>query len=318
MSIYKTAINKPVTTILIFVAVMVLGVFSFLRLPIDQFPEMDPPYVTVMTTYAGASASEVETNVTRLVENSLNSVDKLKEITSTSRDNMSMVLLEFEWGTDIDEVMNDVRSYVDMLKDMLPSGCASPYIFKFSSSSLPIINYAITAGDSYAGLEKILNDVMVPQLNRVDGIGNISIMGAPDRYVYVEIDQNKLDAFGIPMESIGSAISSNNINLSSGLIKMDKEQYNLEVRSEYAESSEIENIVCSYNSKWQQNICKRHCCGSSIPSKICLWTRKLMAEMVSDLWLPNSLALTLCRHVKIYVKRWPISKKVCLKILILR
>lgn len=243
MSIYKTAINKPVTTILIFVAVMVLGVFSFLRLPIDQFPEMDPPYVTVMTTYAGASASEVETNVTRLVENSLNSVDKLKEITSTSRDNMSMVLLEFEWGTDIDEVMNDVRSYVDMLKDMLPSGCASPYIFKFSSSSLPIINYAITAGDSYAGLEKILNDVMVPQLNRVDGIGNISIMGAPDRYVYVEIDQNKLDAFGIPMESIGSAISSNNINLSSGLIKMDKEQYNLEVRSEYAESSEIENIV---------------------------------------------------------------------------
>ena len=243
MSIYKKAIDKPVTTLLIFVAVIVLGLYAFRQLPIDQFPEMDPPYITVMTTYPGASASEIETNVTRLVENSLNSVDHLKEMTSTSRDNMSMVMLELEWGTDIDEVMNDVRSFVDMLKDALPSGCTNPYLFKFSSSAMPIIEYAITAKESYSGLEKILNDDVVPQLNRVDGIGNISVMGAPDRYVYVDIDQNKLDAFGIPLESVSSAITANNLNLSSGLIKMDKEQYNLEVRSEYVESSEIGNVV---------------------------------------------------------------------------
>ena len=243
MSIYKKAIDKPVTTLLIFVAVIVLGIYAFRQLPIDQFPEMDPPYITVMTTYPGASASEIETNVTRLVENSLNSVDHLKEITSTSRDNMSMVMLELEWGTDIDEVMNDVRSFVDMLKDALPSGCTNPYLFKFSSSAMPIIEFAVTADESYSGLEKILNDDLIPQLNRVDGIGNISVMGAPDRYVYVDIDQSKLDAFGIPLESVSSAITSNNLNLSSGLIKMEKEQYNLEVRSEYVESSEIENIV---------------------------------------------------------------------------
>ena len=243
MSIYKKAIDKPVTTLLIFVAVIVLGLYAFRQLPIDQFPEMDPPYITVMTTYPGASASEIETNVTRLVENSLNSVDHLKEMTSTSRDNMSMVMLELEWGTDIDEVMNDVRSFVDMLKDALPSGCTNPYLFKFSSSAMPIIEFAVTAKESYSGLEKILNDDVVPQLNRVDGIGNISVMGAPDRYVYVDIDQNKLDAFGIPLESVSSAITSNNLNLSSGLIKMDREQYNLEVRSEYVESSEIGNVV---------------------------------------------------------------------------
>ncbi|MBR7026851.1 MAG: efflux RND transporter permease subunit [Bacteroidales bacterium] len=243
MSIYKKAIDKPVTTLLIFVAVIVLGLYAFRQLPIDQFPEMDPPYITVMTTYPGASASEIETNVTRLVENSLNSVDHLKEMTSTSRDNMSMVMLELEWGTDIDEVMNDVRSFVDMLKDALPSGCTNPYLFKFSSSAMPIIQYAVTAKESYSGLEKILNDDVIPQLNRVDGIGNISVSGAPDRYVYVDIDQNKLDAFGIPLESVSSAITSNNLNLSSGLIKMDKEQYNLEVRSEFVESSEIENVV---------------------------------------------------------------------------
>ena len=243
MSIYKKAIDKPVTTLLIFVAVIVLGLYAFRQLPIDQFPEMDPPYITVMTTYPGASASEIETNVTRLVENSLNSVDHLKEMTSTSRDNMSVVMLELEWGTDIDEVMNDVRSFVDMLKDALPSGATNPYLFKFSSSAMPIIQYAVTAKESYSGLEKIMNDDLIPQLNRVDGIGNISVSGAPDRYVYVDIDQNKLDAFGIPLESVSSAITSNNLNLSSGLIKMDKEQYNLEVRSEYVESSEIADVV---------------------------------------------------------------------------
>ena len=120
MAIYKTAVQKPVTTALIFLAVIVIGVFSYLQLPIDQFPEMDPPYVTVMTTYPGASASEVESNVTKVMENSLNSVDHLKEITSESKDNISSVTLEFEWGTNLDEVLNDVRTYVDIVKDTYP------------------------------------------------------------------------------------------------------------------------------------------------------------------------------------------------------
>ena len=252
MSIYKTAIDKPVTTALIYVAVVIIGVFAFLQLPVDRFPEMDPPYITVMTTYPGASASEVEVNVTKLVENSLNSVDHLKRMTSTSRDNYSTVLLEMEWGSDLDEAMNDIRSFVDMLKDNLPSGCSNPYIFKFSSSAAPIINYSITADDSYAGLEKILNDVVIPQLNRVDGIGNISISGAPDRYIYIDVDQQKLDAFGIPLETIGSAISANNVNLSSGVVKMEREQYNLEVRSEYAQSREIEDIVVTTTATGQK------------------------------------------------------------------
>ncbi|MBO5769151.1 MAG: efflux RND transporter permease subunit, partial [Bacteroidales bacterium] len=122
MSIYKTAINKPVTTILIFVAVIIIGIFSFSKLPIDQFPEMEPPFATVMTTYAGASASEIETNVSKLMENQLNSIDGLKEITSSSKDNISLVFMEFEWGTNLDEVINDIRSSVDIIKDNLPEG----------------------------------------------------------------------------------------------------------------------------------------------------------------------------------------------------
>ena len=243
MSIYRTAINKPVTTILIFIAVMIIGAFSYIKLPIDQFPEMEPPYVMVMCTYPGANATEMETNITKVLENSLNSVDGLKEITSKSKDNLSVVTLELEWGTNMDEAINDVRSYIDVVRDNLPDGTSNPFIFKFSSSSMPIIQYAVTAEESYSGLEKILDDEVIPVLNQVNGVGNIAMSGQPERYVYVDIDQAKLDAYRIPLELVGSAISANNLNMASGSVKMLDEQYQVQVRSEYLESAEIENVV---------------------------------------------------------------------------
>ena len=252
MSIYKTAIEKPVTTVLIFVAVIVIGIYSFLKLPIDQFPEMDPPYITVMTTYPGASASEMETNVTKIMENALTSVDHLKHITSQSKDNLSMVVLELEWGSNMDEAVNDVRSFVDMTKNNLPDNCGTPMIFKLSTSSMPICQYSITADETYAGLDKILNDEVVPQLNHIDGIGNISLSGAPDRYVYINIDQQKLDAYGLSLEQVGQVVSSNNLNMSSGTVKMPQEQYQMQVRSEYIESSEIENLMVTMTPQGQQ------------------------------------------------------------------
>jgi HAE1 family hydrophobic/amphiphilic exporter-1 len=245
MSIYKSAIEKPVTTALIFVAVIVIGVFSLSRLPIDQFPEMDPPFITVMTTYAGASASEIETNVTKLIENSLTSVDGLKELTSSSRDNMSVVSVELEWGTDRDEASNDIRSFIDMVKSNLPDGCSSPVMFKLNSSLMPIIQYSVMAKESYPGLEKILNDEVVPQLNRIEGIGSVSVSGAPDRYVYIDIDQAKLDAYNLTLEQVANAVSVNNLNLSSGTVKMDRQQYQMQVRGEYQQSADIADIVVS-------------------------------------------------------------------------
>ena len=243
MSIYKTAINKPITTALVFVAVAILGLFSLSKLPIDQMPEMDMPYVTVMTTYAGANASELETNVSKQLENALNSVDGLKNIFSTSKDNISVVTLEFEWGSNIDEAMNDIRSYVDLIYDNLPDDIARPTILKLNSDAMPIIVYGFTAKESYAGLDKILEDNVSNVLNRIDGIGNISFSGAPERYVYVDLDPKQLDAYNLTVESVGSAISANNLNLASGTVKMGKEQYQLRVESEYKESSEINDIV---------------------------------------------------------------------------
>ena len=252
MAIYKSAVQKPVTTALLFVAVIIIGIFCYVQLPVDQFPEMDPPYVTVMTTYPGASASEVESNVTKVMENSLNSVDHLKEITSKSKDNISSVELEFEWGTNLDEIINDVRTYVDLVKDNLPDGCSNPIILRLSTSMMPVIQYAVTANESYPALDKMLDDEIIPQLNRVDGIGNLTVSGAPDRYVYVYLDQQKLDAYGLTVENVGNVISANNLNMSSGTVKLKKEQYQMEVRSEYASSDEINNIVVTTTADGRQ------------------------------------------------------------------
>ncbi len=243
MAIYKTAINKPITTGLIFVAVIVLGLFSLMRLPIDQMPEMDPPYITVMTTYAGANASEIETNITKDIENSLNSVDGLKDIISTSRDNISVVTLVFEWGANLDEALNDIRSYVDLVYDNLPDGVSRPMILKLNSSSMPIMMYGFTANESYSGLNRIIEDNVTNELNRIDGIGNITVSGAPERYVYIDLDPKQLDAYGLSLEMVGNAISSNNLDLASGTVKMGKEQYQMRVKGEYVESSDIANIA---------------------------------------------------------------------------
>lgn len=243
MAIYKTAINKPITTGLIFVAVIVLGLFSLSRLPIDQMPEMDPPYITVMTTYAGANASDIETNITKPIENSLNSVDGLKNLTSTSKDNISVVTLEFQWGSNLDEALNDIRSYVDLVYDNLPDGVSRPMILKLNSSAMPVVVLGFTAKESYPGLEKIIDENVTNELNRINGIGNITVSGAPERYIYIDLNPKQLEAYHLSVEAVGAAISANNLDMASGTIKMGKEQYQMRVKSEYEESSEIADIM---------------------------------------------------------------------------
>ena len=151
--------------------------------------------------------------------------------------------MEFEWGADIDEALNDIRSYVDLVYDDLPEGVSRPTILKLNSSAVPIIVYGFTAKESYPGLEKIIDENVTNVLNRIDGIGNITVSGAPQRYIYIDLDPKQLDAYNLSVEAVGNAIATNNLNLASGTVKMGKEQYQLRVESEYKESSEINDIV---------------------------------------------------------------------------
>lgn len=243
MSIYKNAVNKPITTLMIFTAVVVMGLYSLVQIPIDLYPEMDPPFISVMTTYPGANASDIEQNVTRIIEDALNSVDDLKEITSTSTDNLSIINLEFEWGSNLDEATNDIRDVIDFVINALPEEAERPQIFKFNTSMMPIVFYAVTAQESYPGLEKLLDEKIVNPLNRIEGIGSIGLMGAPRRVVYVDADPRLLEAYNLTIEQIGNTIASENLNLPSGNVKMGQLDYQLRVQGEFSTSSRLENLV---------------------------------------------------------------------------
>jgi len=243
MSIYKSAVQKPITTLMVFVALVIFGIFSLTKLPVDLYPELEFPAITVMTIYPGANSSEIETNVTKPIEQTLNTLDNLKEITSVSRDNMSIVTLEFEWETNLDEGANDVRNALELIKNTLPDDIDSPVIFKFNSSLMPILFYAITADQSYEGIEKIIEDKVVNRLNRIEGIGTIGLSGLPTRVIYVEVDPVRLESYGLSVEMIGGMIQAENMNLPAGNIKMGQMDYQLKVHGEFVQSEQIENII---------------------------------------------------------------------------
>lgn len=243
MSIYKSAVNRPVTTLMLFTAIIVMGIYSIVQLPIDFYPEIEPPFISIMTTYPGANASDIETNITRTLEDAFNAIDNLKEITSTSYDNLSVIFIEFEWGVNLDEATNDLRSAIDMVFDALPDDCDRPSVFKFNTAMMPILFYAITAEQSYPGLERLIDEKIINPLNRIEGIGSIAMAGAPRRTIYVDIDPNRLDAYNLTIEQIGNVIAAENLNMPSGKVKMGEMEYQLRIQGEFSESYQIQNIV---------------------------------------------------------------------------
>ena len=245
MKIYESAVRKPISTALIFIAVIVFGLFSVNKLGVDQFPDIEVPYISVITMYPGGNAEDIETNITRVLEDQLNSVDNLDKITSKSSDNVSIVTMEFEYGCDLTEAANDVRDVVSRSQSLLPEGVEYPTVMKFSTSMMPIMMLSITADESYTALAKILDDKMVNELNRINGIGSVAVIGAREREVQVNVDPKKLEAYGLTIESLGNIIAAENINIPAGSLDLGNQTFNLKSDLEFDDSRELRDIVIS-------------------------------------------------------------------------
>lgn len=243
MSLYRTSVNKPVTIALIFVTVAILGVFSLTKLSTNLFPDMGENTILVVTSYSGASAADIETNVTKPLENSLNSVSNLKHLSSTSKENISVIALEFEYGIDINEATNDVRDKLDMVTQALPDAVSLPTIFKFSMEDMPIMLLSATAEESLNSLDKILDDKVATPLARVNGVGTISVSGAPKREIQVFVDPDKLAAYGITVESISSTLAYENRNTPAGTIDIGSNTYSVRVEKEFKSAEEMLNVI---------------------------------------------------------------------------
>ncbi len=246
MKIYESAVRKPISTALLFIGVIIFGLFSLKNLAVDQYPDIEVPYISVITTYPGANAADIETNITRVLEDNLNTVNNLKKMTSKSSDNVSTVSLEFEYGSDLTEAANDVRDVVSRTQSMLPDDVDYPTVFKFSSSMIPVMMLAVTAEESYPALNKILDEKLVNVLNRVDGVGSVAVIGVPEREVQVNVDPRKLDAFGLSVEQLGQIIGAENINVPAGTMDIGNQTFNIKADGEFADSErDLRNVVIS-------------------------------------------------------------------------
>ena len=241
MSLYATAVKKPVTTALVFVAIVIFGLFSLTRLSVDLLPEIETNTIMVMTSYAGASAADIEMNVSKPLENVLNSVSDLKHITSQSRENISIITLEFDYGTDIDVATNDVRDKLDVAEPMLPDDVDNPIIFKFGTNDIPIIILSVTAEESTNALYKILDDKVSNPLARISGVGAVSISGTPTREIQVYCDPYKLEAYGVSIEGI-----SENRNTPGGSVDIGSNAYALRVQGEFTDAHQMDDLVIGH------------------------------------------------------------------------
>ena len=245
MNLPRIFVDRPITTIMVFLGILAIGIVAIARLPLDLFPEIENPVISVVTYYPGASALDVETNVTKEIESTLSTVNRLDKITSTSIDNLSVVQCQFKWGTNLDEAANDIRNMLEIAKRNLPSGAETPTIFKFGSSMFPVLIYGITADESYEGLNKIVENRIADPLKRLPGVGAVMAFGGPIRQIRVEIDPRKLDAYHLTIDQIAQVLAAENITLPAGDIKMGKLDYNLRVPGEFQSPEDIGKIVVS-------------------------------------------------------------------------
>ena len=243
MTLYEGAVKRPIMTSLCFAAIIIFGVFSFVKLPIDLMPDIDTNTIMVMTYYNGASANDIENNVTRPLENTLNSVEHLKHVTSQSRENISVITLQFEFGYDIDVLTNNVRDKLDMVSSALPDEAQTPILFKFSTDMIPILMLSVEAQESQQALYKILDEVVANPLARIDGVGTVSIAGAPEREINIYMDPQKMEAYHLSPAQVSAAISAENRNITNGTIDVGNQTFTVRVEGEFTDPSQMLEVV---------------------------------------------------------------------------
>lgn len=250
MSLYANSVRRPIMTGLIYIAVVIIGIFSLTKLPVDMFPHMDGNSIMVLTMYPGASAEDIEDNVSKPIENVLNSLSDMKHITTNSKENYSITYLEFEYGVDIEQKTNDVRDKLDMVKSSLPEGAADPYLFKFSADDMPIMMLSVKSRQSTQALYKILDDKVASPLSRISGVGTVSVAGAPQREIQVYCDPYKLEGYNLTIETIASVLGAENRNVSLGVMDVGSKTYSMRMDGEFASADEMNDVVVgSYNNK---------------------------------------------------------------------
>ncbi len=243
MSMSKKVLEHPVLTSCVFALVVIVSLFTFGNIQIDLMPDMDMPVAMISTSYNNAGPESVEKSVTEILESGVVSVSNLKQMTSQSSEGSSLITLQFNYGTDMDVAVNDIRDKLDMVKGSLPDDCNTPQIFQFDSSSQPIITLAVNGNRTAEELRKIADDKIADRLEQAAGVASASVSGGRDSIVRVELEQNRLDAYGLTVSSVVSTLASANIEVGGGNVSEGTRKYMVRTTGEFESIEQINNTV---------------------------------------------------------------------------
>jgi len=243
MNLPEFSVKQPVATMMLFLAMALIGIFSLGRLSMDLYPEIEPPYISIVTTWPGASASDVETEVTEKIESWANMLNDLHSLYSRSLDNVSIVSCRFDFGTDLEAASNDIRDMLGFVRRSLPDDAEDPIVFKLSSSSMPILFLNITAEKSWTRLYHLADNQIGDELKRVKGVGGVVIHGGLRRQINVYFDMEKIEKFNLSLHRVNQILAAENWNLPAGNIKHGKKDYFVRIPARYKNLDEMRDTV---------------------------------------------------------------------------
>jgi len=249
MKLPEFSVNKKVTTSMMAMILVVLGAISFTRLGLDFFPDLEFPTVSVITTYSGASSEDIENVLTRPLEQLVSSVNRVKKVTSQTSEGVSVISVEFEWGTNLDFAAQDIRDQIGLYKQYLPDEASEPLVMKFSFSQFPVIFYGITSDLPAMRLKTIVEDEVAPRLERIDGVASARVFSMDEREILVDIDRASLESRGLTLDQVRLALGAENLNVPAGNLVERHAEVLVRTMGEYKDLDDIRRTVVGMTAK---------------------------------------------------------------------
>lgn len=246
MRITEYCVKRPIFTTIIYVVLLLLSVISLAKLPVDLMPEITLPMLTVITSYPGANAQDIETKVTKTIEDAVRTVPGIDSVESTSKEGASVVVAKFDWGTSLDTASNDIRDRLEFIKSRLPEDTDTPRVIKFNTSAIPILFMGANAKESYDRLNEIMETDIADKLRSVPGVGAVYVRGGKIREIQIILDINKMNAYNISLSQVAAKIQQENVTVPAGSVYEGKRKYSLRVPGEYTTVAELTKTLLAY------------------------------------------------------------------------
>ncbi|NTU92933.1 MAG: efflux RND transporter permease subunit [Chlorobiaceae bacterium] len=243
MSITGLAIKRPTLVVVLFSILGILGFFSYRQLQYELLPRMSTPYVTVTTVYSGASPDEIETSVTKQVEEAVSAIEKISAINSSSSEGLSMVTIEFASDADVDLALQDVQRKVNEARGRLPDGVKEPVVSRFSIDELPVLRLGATSSLSDTEFYQLLKNEVKPALSNISGVGQVGIQGGREREIRVNIDLDRLESLGMTVTDLLEGIRKSNLDFPTGAVDAGDRRYVVRLAGKFAALDELRNLV---------------------------------------------------------------------------